>query len=138
MPFIEKERYQFPNKCRLHPDHNLYRDQEQHKSHLDINEWRCGYCRKSFYEEKYLDQHFDNRHYDLLNVVSGPKFVTSFNQSIALSTLPHPDIYITIIRKISSFRALDKSISAEYYLIKINKDHIYLIIHVRDLSRSKT
>ncbi|XP_056176369.1 uncharacterized protein LOC115670474 isoform X3 [Syzygium oleosum] len=71
MPFIEKERYQFPNKCRLHPDHNLYRDQEQHKSHLDINEWRCGYCRKSFYEEKYLDQHFDNRHYDLLNVSQG-------------------------------------------------------------------
>ncbi|XP_010033364.2 uncharacterized protein LOC104422670 [Eucalyptus grandis] len=71
MPFIEKERYQLPNKCRLHPDYNLYGDQEQHKIHVDINEWRCGYCRKSFYEEKYLDRHFDNRHYDLLNVSQG-------------------------------------------------------------------
>ncbi|MBA0697752.1 hypothetical protein Goari_021278, partial [Gossypium aridum] len=42
-------------------------DQEQHKHHVDINEWRCGYCRKNFYEEKYLDKHFDNRHFDLLN-----------------------------------------------------------------------
>ncbi|KAJ8767167.1 hypothetical protein K2173_013564 [Erythroxylum novogranatense] len=33
-----------------------------------LNEWRCGYCKKTFYEEKYLDKHFDNRHYDMLNV----------------------------------------------------------------------
>jgi hypothetical protein len=69
MPFVEKERYQISRRCRLHPDNDLYRDQEQHKIHVGLNEWQCGYCRKRFYEEKYLDQHFDNRHYDLLNVV---------------------------------------------------------------------
>lgn len=69
MPFVEKEGYKVPSGCRLHPDNDLYRDQEQHKHHVDINEWRCGYCRKIFYEEKYLDKHFDNRHFDLLNVV---------------------------------------------------------------------
>lgn len=68
MPFVEKERYKISSRCRLHPENNLYRDQEQHKMHVDINEWRCGYCKKTFYEEKYLDKHFDNRHYDLLNV----------------------------------------------------------------------
>ncbi|KAJ4729374.1 Zinc finger C2H2 protein like [Melia azedarach] len=68
MPFVEKERYQISPTCRLHPDNDLYRDQEQHKFHLDVNEWQCGYCKKKFYEEKYLDKHFDNRHYDLLNV----------------------------------------------------------------------
>ncbi|XP_040968378.1 uncharacterized protein [Gossypium hirsutum] len=67
MPFVEQERYKISSGCRLHPDNDLYRDQEQHKHHLDINEWRCGYCRKNFYEEKYLDKHFDNRHFDLLN-----------------------------------------------------------------------
>ncbi|KAJ4827338.1 hypothetical protein Tsubulata_003291 [Turnera subulata] len=46
MPFVEKERYQIPSKCRLHPDNDLFRDQENHKLHQDINEWRCGYCRK--------------------------------------------------------------------------------------------
>ncbi|KAF5457332.1 hypothetical protein F2P56_021441 [Juglans regia] len=66
-PFVEKERYQISRRCRLHPDNDLYRDQEQHKIHVDLNEWQCGYCRKRFYTEKYLDRHFDNRHYDLLN-----------------------------------------------------------------------
>ncbi|XVF16274.1 hypothetical protein REPUB_Repub10bG0017000 [Reevesia pubescens] len=68
MPFVEKERYKILSGCRLHPDNDLYRDQEQHKHHVDINEWRCEYCRKNFYEEKYLDKHFDNRHFNLLNV----------------------------------------------------------------------
>ncbi|XP_021299225.1 uncharacterized protein LOC110427910 [Herrania umbratica] len=68
MPFVEKERYKIASGCRLHADNDLYRDQEQHKLHVDINEWRCGYCNKNFYEEKYLDKHFDNRHFDLLNV----------------------------------------------------------------------
>ncbi|KAK2387199.1 zinc finger (C2H2 type) family protein [Trifolium repens] len=67
-PFVEKEKYNISRKCRLHPDNDIYRDQEQHKSHIDINEWKCGYCKKTFYEEKNLDQHFDNRHSNLLNV----------------------------------------------------------------------
>ncbi|KAI4387716.1 hypothetical protein MLD38_000128 [Melastoma candidum] len=71
MPFVEKENYQLPNKCKLHPDGNLYKDQEDHKIHYDIHEWRCGYCRKVFYEEKYLDKHFDNRHFDLVNASHG-------------------------------------------------------------------
>lgn len=70
MPFVDKERYQLSRRCRLHPDNDLYRDQEQHKIRVDINEWKCEYCKKSFYEETYLDKHFDNRHYNLLNVVS--------------------------------------------------------------------
>ncbi|KAJ0113574.1 hypothetical protein Patl1_02926 [Pistacia atlantica] len=76
MPFVEKERYQISTRCRLHPDNDLFRDQEQHKFHVDINEWKCGFCKKRFYEEKYIDQHFDNRHYNLLNVVCSlrPKF----------------------------------------------------------------
>ncbi|KAM5571781.1 hypothetical protein ABKV19_012059 [Rosa sericea] len=71
MPFVEKERYEISSKCRLHPDNDLFRDQERHKIHLDINEWQCGYCKKGFRAEKFLDQHFDNRHYNLLN--SGSK-----------------------------------------------------------------
>ncbi|VVB17862.1 unnamed protein product [Arabis nemorensis] len=66
-PFVERERYQIPKNCRLHPDNDLYRDQEQHKIHVDLFEWKCGYCKKSFSEEKFLDQHFNTRHYNLLN-----------------------------------------------------------------------
>ncbi|GMN56828.1 hypothetical protein TIFTF001_025942 [Ficus carica] len=74
MPFMEQERYQISNKCRLHPDNDIFRDQEQHKIHVDMNEWQCGYCKKSFRAEKFLDQHFDNRHQNLLNV-SGSKCI---------------------------------------------------------------
>ncbi|PON95259.1 Zinc finger, C2H [Trema orientale] len=70
-PFVEKEQYHISSRCRLHSDNDLYRDQEQHKIHIDVNEWKCGYCRKSFYEEKYIDKHFDHRHRNLLNVSHG-------------------------------------------------------------------
>lgn len=69
MPFVEQEQYQISTRCRLHPDNDLFRDQEQHKIHMDINEWKCGYCKKSFRAEKFIDQHFENRHYNLLNIV---------------------------------------------------------------------
>ncbi|CAA3000463.1 uncharacterized protein LOC111399490 isoform X4 [Olea europaea subsp. europaea] len=72
MPFLEREKYQLSSKCRLHPSNDIFRDQEENKIHVDINEWRCGYCKKIFRAEKYLDQHFDNRHLNLLNV-SGSK-----------------------------------------------------------------
>ena len=75
MPFVEWEEYQLSSKCKLHPQNDLFRDEEEHKIHVDVNEWRCGYCKKIFRDEKFLDQHFDNRHYNLLNVVCGPKIL---------------------------------------------------------------
>ncbi|URD76709.1 zinc finger protein [Musa troglodytarum] len=71
MPFVEQEQYEISSKCRLHPDTDMFREQEQHKIHVETNEWRCGFCKKSFRAEKFLDQHFDNRHYNLLNYSQG-------------------------------------------------------------------
>ncbi|KAG9141679.1 hypothetical protein Leryth_019296 [Lithospermum erythrorhizon] len=71
MPFVEREKYQLPIQCRLNPSNNLFGDNEEHKIHVDLNEWRCGYCKKTFRAERFLDQHFDNRHYNLLNVSHG-------------------------------------------------------------------
>ncbi|KAM7274583.1 hypothetical protein ACFE04_016449 [Oxalis oulophora] len=68
MPYVETEKYEIPTKCRLHPDNDLFRDQEEHKICLDTNEWKCGYCMKAFRAEIFLDQHLHTRHYDLLNV----------------------------------------------------------------------
>lgn len=76
-PFVERERYQIPKTCRLHPDNDLYRDQELHKIHVDIFEWKCGYCKKSFSEEKFIDKHFATRHYNLLNTVCGILLLSS-------------------------------------------------------------
>ncbi|PKA61361.1 hypothetical protein AXF42_Ash020337 [Apostasia shenzhenica] len=71
MPFVDKGQYQIPKKCRLHPDNDMFREQEHHKVHIDTNEWRCGFCKKSFRAEKFLDKHFDIRHYNLLNDSQG-------------------------------------------------------------------
>lgn len=89
MPFVEREHYSISSKCRLHPDNDLFRDQEEHKIHYDINEWQCGYCKKSFRAEKFLDQHMDIRHYNLLNVVRG-----SFYLPLYVVALVHCEILI--------------------------------------------
>ncbi|PNY17071.1 nucleic acid binding protein [Trifolium pratense] len=67
-PFVEKENYQLSTKCRLHHENDMFRDQEEHKIYLDRNEWQCGYCKKSFRDEKFIDQHLDNRHHNLLDL----------------------------------------------------------------------
>ncbi|AQK40572.1 C2H2-like zinc finger protein [Zea mays] len=69
MPFVEKEKYELPSKCRLRPDNDMFREQEQHKIHFDINEWHCGFCKKAFRAEKFIDQHFENRHKNLVDNV---------------------------------------------------------------------
>ncbi|EES15888.1 hypothetical protein BDA96_08G089300 [Sorghum bicolor] len=71
MPFVEKEKYELPSKCRLRPDNDMFREQEQHKIHFDINEWHCGFCKKAFRAEKFLDQHFENRHKNLVDNSEG-------------------------------------------------------------------
>ncbi|KAH9776628.1 C2H2-type domain-containing protein [Citrus sinensis] len=96
MPFVEQEQYEISSKCRLHPDNDMFRDQEQHKIHVDINEWRCGYCKKSFRAEKFLDQHFDNRHNNLLNVMSVDHNVYGW------STMDLPEINFIFSSTVSS------------------------------------
>ncbi|GFP94922.1 hypothetical protein PHJA_001636600 [Phtheirospermum japonicum] len=70
MPFVEKEKFTLSTQCKLHPSNDIFREQEEHKIHVDVNEWKCGYCKKHFRDEKFLDQHFDNRHLDLLSINS--------------------------------------------------------------------
>ncbi|KAL8504020.1 hypothetical protein ACS0TY_022670 [Phlomoides rotata] len=38
MPFVEKEKFQLSPQCRLHLSNDVFRDQEEHKIHVDINE----------------------------------------------------------------------------------------------------
>lgn len=71
MPFVERERYEITRSCRLHPDSDLFREQEQHKIELDVNEWQCRYCKESFLSEEFLDKHLDSRHYNVLNFSQG-------------------------------------------------------------------
>lgn len=70
LPFVKQTKYDIPKACRLHPDNDMFREQELKKEHISTNQWQCSYCKKMFRSEKYLDQHLDNRHRALLNYVS--------------------------------------------------------------------
>lgn len=66
-----------PIECPFHPDRDIFGPQEAMKKQHRPSQWGCGICGKSFFEERYLDMHFDNRHKGHINMVSTPD-----NQSV--------------------------------------------------------
>lgn len=61
-----------PIECPFHPDRDIFGPQEAMKKQHRPSQWGCGICGKSFFEERYLDMHFDNRHKGHINMVSKP------------------------------------------------------------------
>ncbi|CAF1934427.1 unnamed protein product [Brassica oleracea var. botrytis] len=79
----------------------LHQSLTKHKVHVDVYEWKCGYCRKSFNEDKFLDQHFATRHFNLLNTN------TSYDNSVML---------IPVLEKNKPFPRGGKKKSGVFYL----------------------
>ncbi len=70
LPFLEAEQYNLSsNSCRLHPDNDIFREQEEKIERLHPMQWQCGYCKKVFRAQNFLDTHFDNRHSSMLDTV---------------------------------------------------------------------
>jgi DNA-binding NarL/FixJ family response regulator len=61
-PIFTKYEVEMPLECPFHPKRDLFYPQEEAKLKYRPTQFTCGLCGKSFYEEKYLDLHFDNRH----------------------------------------------------------------------------
>lgn len=61
-PIFTKYNVEVPLECPFHPMRDLFYPQEEAKIRYRPTQFTCGLCGKSFYEEKYLDLHFDNRH----------------------------------------------------------------------------
>ncbi|KAH9535127.1 hypothetical protein CY35_17G037600 [Sphagnum magellanicum] len=67
LPFVEIQKYNLSsNSCRLHPNNDIFHEQEEKIEHLRPMQWQCGYCHKVFRTQTYLDSHFDNRHSSML------------------------------------------------------------------------
>ncbi|CAM6038676.1 unnamed protein product [Sphagnum compactum] len=67
LPFVETQKYNLSsNSCRLHPNNDIFHEQEEKIEHLRPMQWQCGYCHKVFRTQTYLDSHFDNRHSSML------------------------------------------------------------------------
>ncbi|KAK7573877.1 hypothetical protein V9T40_011068 [Parthenolecanium corni] len=68
IPVLEKYQVKLPLECPFHPMRDIFYPQEAAKRQFRPSQWTCGFCGKSFYLEKYLDLHFDNRHRNKINM----------------------------------------------------------------------
>jgi hypothetical protein len=66
-PIFQKYNYELPLECPFHPERDLFAPQESAKVKNRPTQWQCGFCGKSFYEERFLDLHFDSRHRTIVN-----------------------------------------------------------------------
>lgn len=69
-PVLEKYKVTIPLECPFHPVRDIFGPQQAAKYQYRPSQWTCAICGKSFFEEKYLDLHFDNRHKEYINVVN--------------------------------------------------------------------
>lgn len=69
VPILDKFKVSLPLECPFHHQRDIYWPQQAAKHQYRTSQWTCGLCGKSFYEEKYLDIHFDNRHKGYINKV---------------------------------------------------------------------
>lgn len=56
-----------PLECPFHPLREIFAPQQAAKTQNRRNQWTCNLCGKSFFEEKFLDMHFDARHSAIIN-----------------------------------------------------------------------
>lgn len=73
LPVLDKFRVTLPLECPFHPMRDIFGPQQAAKKQHRASQWTCGICGKSFFEEKYLDMHFDNRHKEFINKVRSCK-----------------------------------------------------------------
>ncbi|XP_065164647.1 uncharacterized protein [Atheta coriaria] len=68
LPVLQKYKVNLPLECPFHHQREIFGPQQTAKHKHRPSQWTCGLCGKSFFEEKYLDLHFDNRHKDNINM----------------------------------------------------------------------
>ncbi|XP_059615290.1 uncharacterized protein LOC132260912 [Phlebotomus argentipes] len=68
LPILDKYQVKMPLECPFHPLRDIFGPQNAVKKQNRPSQWTCGFCGKSFYEEKFLDLHFDNRHKSNINM----------------------------------------------------------------------
>ena len=61
-PVYETEGVAMPTTCDFHGNRDMYLQQETNKLEEGSSKWTCQFCGKAFYEQRFLDHHFDNKH----------------------------------------------------------------------------
>ncbi|XP_026282865.2 uncharacterized protein LOC113209523 isoform X1 [Frankliniella occidentalis] len=68
LPVLEKRSVKLGLECPFHPSRDIFGAQQAAKQQHRPSQWACAFCGKSFYTEHHLDQHFDSRHRDSINM----------------------------------------------------------------------
>lgn len=68
IPVLKKYQVELPLECPFHRTRDIFHPQQAAKYQHRPSQWTCGLCGKSFYEERHLDMHFDNRHKSNINM----------------------------------------------------------------------
>ncbi|ELT91124.1 hypothetical protein CAPTEDRAFT_220314 [Capitella teleta] len=71
LPILAEFQVTASESCPLSADRDMYAEQEQRKFMESSSKWTCNFCGKSFYDERSLDNHFENRHPK--NILTGPR-----------------------------------------------------------------
>ncbi|KAL9926529.1 uncharacterized protein LOC119633726 isoform X1 [Glossina fuscipes] len=66
-PILDKYQVKLPLECPLHPLRDLFAPRQDAKKRDRPTQWTCRLCGKSFYQEKFLDLHFESRHKTTIN-----------------------------------------------------------------------
>ncbi|KAF9804167.1 hypothetical protein SFRURICE_020595 [Spodoptera frugiperda] len=67
LPVLERFQVKLPLECPFHPARDIFAPQHAAKLQHRPSQWTCAFCGKSFYEERHLDTHFDQRHKNQIN-----------------------------------------------------------------------
>uniref|UniRef100_A0AAG5DCM8 C2H2-type domain-containing protein n=1 Tax=Anopheles atroparvus TaxID=41427 RepID=A0AAG5DCM8_ANOAO len=67
LPILEKYQVKLPLECPFHPLRDIFGPQQSAKKQHRPSQWTCGFCGKSFFEERHLEAHFENRHKGNIN-----------------------------------------------------------------------
>ncbi|KAM7351524.1 uncharacterized protein ACRADG_004326 isoform 2-T2 [Cochliomyia hominivorax] len=66
-PILDKYQVKLPLECPLHPFRDIFAPRQDAKKRDRPTQWTCRLCGKSFYQEKFLDLHFETRHKNVIN-----------------------------------------------------------------------
>jgi len=70
MHLYEEVNAPMPRECPFNPQRSIYGLHEDHKLIDGPTRYTCNYCGKAFYDERFLDIHFENRHSEFIRTGS--------------------------------------------------------------------
>lgn len=78
LPVLAKFNVQLGHECPFHPARDVFAPEQMLKHQDRPSQFTCGVCGKSFFEEKFLDLHFGQRHNDRVNTAEDAVCLASY------------------------------------------------------------